>query len=332
MEMLAAFLSLMPDAAVAVDAGGRVVAVNERAQGLFGYPSSAIEGKAIEALLPERFRRAHRRDRAEYVENPHARPMGAGLDLYARRVDGSELPVDVSLAPVEGEDGLLVVAAVRDMTERQATEKRLAIAGDRERIARDLHDLVIQRLFGAGLRLQAALALIDSEAAATRVASTVEDLDTTIKEIREAIFALEAPPGTAFRARVLETIAAATEALGFEPALSFQSPSGHPLDHDVEAEAIAVLREALSNAARHANARHVEVDVRVGSELIVRVLDDGIGLGKPKRLSGLANARARAELLGGCLLIAGAQERGTCFEWRVPLELHPTELPQGGDQ
>lgn len=318
-EMLDAFLGLIPDAAVAVDSSGSVVAVNGRALDMFAYPPGALEHKPIETLLPERFRRAHRRDRTEYAENPHARPMGAGLDLYARRADGSELPVDVSLAPVEGEEGLLVVAAVRDMTERKAVEKRLAVAADRERIARDLHDLVIQRLFGAGLRLQGALALIDSDAVATRVASTVEDLDTTIKEIREAIFALEAPPGIALRARVRDTLTDAAEALGFEPLLSFQAPSGLVIDPMSEAEAIAVLREALSNAARHAHASRVEVDVRVGDELIVRVVDNGVGIGKPRRRSGLANASARAELLGGRLDTGEAPGGGTLFEWRIPL-------------
>ncbi len=467
--MLEMFLSLMPDAAVAVDRHGTIVAVNIRTESFFGYSAEELEGKPIEALLPERFRHAHRNDRAEFSRDPHARPMGAGLDLYARRRDGTEFPVDISLAPIGGDDGSLVVAAVRDVTERKAAQSaqaqlaaivrsstdgifsmtssgvvtswnqaaeemigysqadvvghhfsqffpddpaleelldaaragrtsaprdthwftregtpvdvaisvshldsgqgsgfsvlvrdirvrkaaeaqlqrqarwqtaaaeirlsllseaslgtslqlvctwaldlssasaaalvvdeaglrslvataghaavlarlvdqvgnlenltesaticlgdgltsttfpisfpkgegartgalvvvepdeavpepgmdqvlsslasqavlayelasvrsqrdRLLISADRERIARDLHDLVIQRLFGAGLRLQGALALIDNETVSTRISSTVDDLDTTIKEIREAIFALESAPGAGLRA------------------------------------------------------------------------------------------------------------------------------------
>ena len=105
----------------------------------------------------------------------------------------------------------------------------LLISADRERIARDLHDLVIQRLFGAGLRLQGALALIDNETVSTRVSSTVDDLDTTIKEIREAIFALESAPGAGLRARVLDTVADATEGLGFKPG-RFLPRCGRPRD------------------------------------------------------------------------------------------------------
>jgi len=325
-ENLGLLLALMPDAAVAVDATGVVVRANDRASAMFGYPPRDLEGKAVEVLVPEHLRHAHRRDRAEYSTDPHARPMGAGLELHGRRADGSTFPVDISLAPLQGEAGLVVVAAVRDMTERKATEARLAVATDRERIARDLHDLVIQRLFGAGLRLQAALALIDNEAVATRVASTVDELDMTIKEIRETIFALEAPPGPSFEARLQQTLAEVTDVLGFEPRLSFQCLDSNGVPPEVEVEALAVVREALSNAARHAHASRVEVYVSVGPELVVRVVDDGVGIGQPSRLSGLANARARADRMGGRLEVRAQGGGGTCFEWRAPLR----GAPKGG--
>jgi signal transduction histidine kinase len=196
---------------------------------------------------------------------------------------------------------------------------RLLITADRERIARDLHDLVIQRLFGAGLRLQGALVLIDNETAATRVSSTIDDLDTTIKEIREAIFALEREPGAGLRAKVLESVADATEALGFKPSVSFHGAVDRDIALPVQLEAAAVLREALSNSARHARASRVEVHVTVGDELGLLVVDNGIGLGQPGRLSGIANARARAELLGGHLDLASPKGGGTRFEWRVPI-------------
>ena len=124
--MLETFLSLMPDAAVAVDRDGIIVAVNVRTESFFGYSAEELEGKPIEVLVPERFRHAHRRDRAEFSLDPHARPMGAGLDLYARRRDGTEFPVDISLAPIGDEDSTLVVAAVRDITERKAAQSAQA--------------------------------------------------------------------------------------------------------------------------------------------------------------------------------------------------------------
>ena len=105
-DMLATFLSLMPDSAVAVDRKGTIVAVNERTETFFGYTASELEGKSIEVLVPERFRHSHRSQRAGYSSAPHARPMGAGLNLYARRKDGSEFPVDISLALIGPEDAL----------------------------------------------------------------------------------------------------------------------------------------------------------------------------------------------------------------------------------
>jgi PAS domain S-box-containing protein len=595
-DMLTTFLSLMPDAAVAVDGKGMIVAVNERTETFFGYSTEEVHGKSIELLVPERFRHSHRRRRSEYSSDPKTRPMGAGLDLYARRKDGSEFPVDISLAPIGGEGEQLVVAAIRDITERKAAQSaqaqlaaivqssadgifsmshrgvitswnpgaeamfgfspdevvgrhiglffpddpvleellddtrsghvprskdtrwqrregksldvaisvsplalgdepgfsvlvrditvhkeaeaqlrrqarwqaataeirlsllseaslssslnlvckwtaelanataaalvivedqrsrvaasagdrdalaaisrsdqvatpvaqaiasgkpataasnrgsgiharafpltlpgkggpqaaalvilgeeaahlgpdadetigslatqailafelanvrserdRLLISADRERIARDLHDLVIQRLFGAGLRLQGALALIDNPQATTRVASTVDDLDVTIKEIREAIFALESAPGTGLRAKVLEALAYASESLGFRPTVAFHGATDGEVALPVQLEAVAVLREALSNAARHAHASRVEVQITLEDELSVLVADNGVGIGNPAHLSGIANARARAELLGGSLDLSPTDGGGTCFQWRVPL-------------
>ena len=571
-----------------MDRDGTIVAVNVRTESFFGYSGEELEGKPIEVLVPERFRHAHRGDRAEFSLDPHARPMGAGLDLYARRCDGTEFPVDISLAPIGDKENTLVVAAVRDITERKAAQSAqaqlaaivrsstdgifsmtssgvvtswnqaaeemfgyshadvvgrhfsqffpddraleelldaaragrasaprdthwltregtpvdvaisvshlnsgedagysvlardirvrkaaeaqlqrqalwqtaaaeirlsllseasldtslglickwavdlsnasvaalliddvghrslaavagdgavvarlvqrmsdsdnltdtstrtfgdgltsttfpisfpkgedartgalivvepdeatpepgtdqvlaslasqavlayelasvrserdlLLISADRERIARDLHDLVIQRLFGAGLRLQGALALIDNETASMRISSTVDDLDTTIKEIREAIFALESAPGAGLRARVLETVADATEGLGFKPAVSFHGAVDREIALQVQLEAEAVLREALSNTARHAHASRVEVHITVDDELGILVVDNGIGVGQPDRLSGIANARARAELLGGHLDLTTPSSGGTRFEWRAPV-------------
>ena len=156
----------------------------------------------------------------------------------------------------------------------------LLISADRERIARDLHDLVIQRLFGAGLRLQGALALIDNETVSTRVSSTIEDLDTTIKEIREAIFALEQRPVP-----------------GCGPGCwkRWRTPlrrwvSGPPFRSTAPANARCLtgaarggsgVEEALSNAARHAHANRVEVHITVDDELGILVVDNGVGIGDP---------------------------------------------------
>jgi two-component system sensor histidine kinase DevS len=333
-ELLALLLPFVPSAALVVDLQGKVLACNERAAEMFAYSQDELIGLDIEALVPERFREMHVRHRRAFAKRPRARPMGAGLDLYARRSDGSEFPVDISLAPARGNQGALVVVAVSDLSERSSAEERLRqqadrllMAAERERIARDLHDLVVQRLFGAGLSLQAALALIDDQSAAAKVASAVEELDTTIKEIRQAIFMLEETPVAGIRAKVTEAVAHAREVLGLDVALAIDVPPELSLGPELQVEVVTVLREALSNCARHARARHVEVHLRVNDNLVLTVLDDGVGIGRPARLSGLSYARARAEQMGGELRLRDRPGGGTHFEWRVPLGRPPLVTP-----
>ncbi len=610
-------MALMPDAAVVVDGTGQVVLANEQAGVLFGYAIDELTGKPIETLVPERFRTMHRQWRATYSAQPMARPMGAGLQLAGRRRDGSEFPVDISLAPVGGVDRPLIVAAIRDNTERQragavaaqlaaivrgsadgiismtvegvvtswnpgaeglfgytaadieghhisllipdesteieellggvlsgtpvgardtrwrrrdgtlldvaisasplqdgsgrllgisllarditerklqeaelqrllaeehrneqfqaataeirlsllsgaplfesralicrracellnadaavlvsaesgglvevvaaagrvdvdrlvgmalpetslaarviaaggpvslprltgeidttpygdvpqgpavgaparsergvigvlsvtrvlggvaftdedavatqgladqaalATElsraredaERLLLADDRDRIARDLHDLVIQRLFATGMSLQGILRLISDSRASERILTAIDDLDTTIREIRSAIFALETPTGAAsgFRAEVVRLAARAAEGLGFEPAVRFDGPVDNTVSADMAAHVFAVLREALSNVARHAQATRVEILLASSKDLVVAVEDDGIGIADPSRSSGLANLRQRAQGFGGDMEIGPRQGGGTRLVWHVPL-------------
>jgi PAS domain S-box-containing protein len=119
-ELLTMLLAVMPDAAVAVDGDGRIVAVNGQAEAMFGYRADELSGRSVEVLVPERFRHGHRREWSAYTRSPRLRPMAAGLELFGRRRDGSELPVEISLAPVGGEARPMVVAAIRDTSERRA--------------------------------------------------------------------------------------------------------------------------------------------------------------------------------------------------------------------
>ena len=260
---------------------------------------------------------------------PISFPRGDGGKTGALVVVGTE-PV-LEPAPPPGAHEVLASLASQavlavELANVRSERDRLLISADRERIARDLHDLVIQRLFGAGLRLQGALALIDNETASTRVSSTIDDLDATIKEIREAIFALERAPGESLRSRVLEAVTEATESLGCQPEISFHGVNERFIPLVVQLEAVTVLREALSNVARHAQASRVEVRVTVDDGLGILVVDNGIGVGEPARLSGIANARARAELLGGHLELTTPSHGGTRFDWQVPIA-----APAAGD-
>lgn len=262
-------------------------------------------------------------------------------------VDGTDGPVVVVTAPVVGADGpaagLLVVATGAALTPEDASgigglaeqlslalrleqsrqrEQQLLLADDRARIARDLHDHVIQALFAAGMRLQSALPLMTDSRAAGWVSDTVGELDDTIGRIRSTIFSLEAPRDRAagLRTAVLELARAAADQLGFDPDVRFSGPV-ETVPQPVRPQLLAVAREALSNAARHAAASRVGVDVRVaGGVVSVVVTDDGRGVGHPGRLSGLANARSRAEQLGGALTLGTGLAGGTVFDWHVPLE------------
>jgi PAS domain S-box-containing protein len=602
-ELLATLLAVMPDAAVVVNGDGAIVALNQQAESLFGYAASELTGRTVEILVPERLRHAHRHDRGHYLKTPRARAMGVGLDLVGRRKDGSEFPVDISLAPIRGANRPLIVAGVRDISRaraataaqaqlaaivqssldailaltldgkvtswnpgaerllgytpeeivgchvgrllpeggsreleelldavmadrppvardtqwmtkegsrldvgisvsplrdstdrligfsvllrditarkraetllrqqerwqsaaaeirlaflsnwtidrslelictrscdlihadvalimvvdddvarvaaiggatsaapgeevptlppiasealasgqtqiaaagsadpwvgggpqlaapilserkpvgvllvarsqgraefaaddiemadgfagqaglgleraeaRQAREQ-LLLSGDRERIGRDLHDLVIQRLFGTGMGLQGILHLVDNERAAERIATAVDDLDATIREIRTTIFQLEMPVSAAagLRTEIMHLVDDTTESLGFEPNVHFDGPVDSVISDDVKAELLAVVREALSNVARHSHGSHADVDLRVGDEVVLVVSDDGVGLKESGRRSGLANVQARAEKLGGSLRVTSPSGGGTRLEWRVPM-------------
>jgi len=209
--------------------------------------------------------------------------------------------------------GLELAAHRRDI-------ERLAVFEDRDRIARDLHDLVIQRLYATGMSLEGVSARLGDSDHGRRVSNAVDALDETIKEIRSAIFSLHARPGAdeaGLRTQILDVVSEATGALGFTPALRM---SGH-LDN-VSDEAgqhlLGALREALSNAARHARASKVEVMVEAGPELTLLVRDNGVGMKETGRRSGLANLAERAGTLGGTMRSGPADGGGTELEWRVP--------------
>lgn len=616
--LLETFLALMPDAAVVVGDSGEIVSINPNAEALFGYPPDELVGRPLEVRVPERLRPRHRRDRAEYQQAPRTRPMGVGMELTGRRRDGREFPVDISLAPIGMTERPLVVAAVRDASERQTANRarsqlasivessqdgilsinpegfvrswnpgaknilgypaedalgshisqmipadsstafeelldaaasdarpgpldtqwlcssgqrldiavsvspmrgasgeligfsvmlrditerkraeaalrellaqvtqqerwqaamadirlallspapgadvltricdyivdlldadsaaivvseqvprvaaargtaevvreqllrspppvvaetmvdgavrrvsgravgamvgqpgdgsfgdgvllalpvpgeagvggvllvgrdsdrefseaeieigatfaaqtamaielgrarddreRLLLAEDRERIGRDLHDLVIQRLFGSAMGLQSIVRMVDNPRAAARVNDVIEQLDTTIRDIRTAIFSLAAPQpsSSGLRAEILSVAEDASGALGFYPSTRFDGPVDTSVPDHVAENVVAVVREALSNIARHASARTASVELLAGDDVVIIVTDDGVGLGPSTRRSGLANLEARAERLGGTLRHgAGEGGRGTRLEWRVPID------------
>jgi two-component system, NarL family, sensor histidine kinase DevS len=450
--MLQAFLALTPDAAVVVDTTGTIRAVNEMASRMFGYAMDELTGCAIEVLLPERLRSVHERQRSAYLPAPHARPMGVGLDLRGRRNDGSEFPVDISLAPLPGDEAPgFVVAAVRDitalrrgeqsaallaaivqssdvaivstdservidswnpaaerllgysaeeqvgspfdglvpdealpelldtyaqvadgghvdlfdtvmqrkdgtrvevaatlsgirdsrgelagysvmlrdLTERHRNQAHLAAAqadrevmADRERIARDLHDFVIQRIFTAGIGLEGVATAVTQPELARRLQRIIDELDAAVREIRSSIFTLRRRPGEmgSLRGELLDIAAQTADILGFTPRVSFKGPVDTVVPDRVAEQMLGVLREGLSNIGRHAHATSADIVVSADAERVtLSITDNGRGMDGVTRRSGLLNLTHRSAALGGDLVVGTRPGGGTRLDWSSPL-------------
>jgi signal transduction histidine kinase len=229
--------------------------------------------------------------------------------------DDQTLAVALGVAAGIAIQNTRLLARVRDLT----------LVEDRERIAADLHDTVIQRLFATGLGLQSAVGAIAEPAAADRVREAVDELDETIRQIRSTIFALQSPrlPGRSLRDEILALATESAASLGFQPMVHLEGAVDRGVDDAIVTQLLAVLREALSNVVRHAGASRVTVSVIVdGGDLIASVIDDGVGAGPGERPGGkgLASLRHRAEGLGGTLeLRSGDDGQGTTIRWQVPL-------------
>ena len=277
----------------------------------------------------------------------------AGEELLVARADSEHAGSPVVMAEVVRADALNVVIGIvlasestpEDVTassamierfaeqatlalsvaEARRIAERAALSEDRDRIARDLHDLVIQRLFASGMALESSLPLVDNQKALARIHRVVDELDTTIREIRTAIYELQNDEQldqelAGVRARTLAAVRAAAESLGAMPTVQFDGPVDAVASANVTAQIEAVLVEGLSNVARHASASRVHVSVAAMSDQIqVTITDNGVGIPATAKRSGLANLVARAQVLGGTCTTTSPMEGGTQLQWRVPL-------------
>jgi signal transduction histidine kinase len=214
-------------------------------------------------------------------------------------------------------------AVVLELADARREAERYGLIDDRARIARDLHDVVIQRLFAAAMTLTGVGRLIDHPEAAKRVQTAVDDLDDTIRQIRSTIFALQSTQEAVngrLRARVMGIVQAVSEQLGYAPGVRMEGLLDTDVSNEVADHAVAVLQEALSNVVRHARASRVDVVVDVRDEwLLVQVSDNGIGIRDDGRRSGLTNLAARAASLSGTFEVHRGSDHGTILEWRVPV-------------
>lgn len=443
----AAMIEASPEGMLLCDELGVILVANAQLELLFGRSRSELVGQPVELLIPDRFRDVHVAHRTNYRASPTVRAMASGLDLTGQRADGTEFPLEVSLSPVTIDGNMRVVATVRDITARVATEAhthavlhtideasdgvfmfppdtlcfvyvnqgavhqlgysqdellemtpihikpdfteqdfrtmlepllagevdshmfttrhrkkngvdipveisiefpppagrdhprllvalvrditdrirteqairaqqaQLQVLEDRERLAQDLHDVVIQRIFAAGMNLQAALGLITNPELSDRVDQTITQLDETIAELRNRIFYLNSRPPVAGISQLETIVAHAASTLDHLPTLTVE---GDPalIPSEVHTQLLPVLTEALSNVARHAKASSTRVTIIIDDGVCLTVSDDGVGMAPtPNRGNGLVNLQARARQVGGSTSVTSNAEGGTTLVW-----------------
>jgi len=214
------------------------------------------------------------------------------------------------------------VGLALDRTQALEDRERMAVIADRDRIARDLHDVVIQRLFALGLHMQS----VRSAAAGNpdlmeRIDGSARELDQTIRDIRSTIFGLQSTPQNSLRSEVRDLVREYVPMLGFAPSVQLHGRVDFPIDPQVQQVLAAVLREALANVAQHAQAGSVAVELRVAeTQLELRVADNGRGLPEDRHEHGLRTSRRRAVVLGGSMELHTNEPSGTVLVWSVPLE------------
>ncbi|MFF4603193.1 GAF domain-containing protein [Streptomyces sp. NPDC001339] len=261
-------------------------------------------------------------------------PIGTGAGvrgvLLLARASGGTGFTGVEAEQLTGFAGQAAVAM--ELADRRRDAEQIATLEDHDRIARDLHDLAIQRLFAMGMTLQSAARIIEHPDASERVLRTVGQLDETIKIIRSTIFGLrlhEHDEGHGLRTRVVQTAGEATAALGFAPGLRMEGLLDTQVPREIADHVVAVLSEALTNIARHAEATRADVVLKTaGEDVVLTVSDDGVGIPPDSRRSGLSNLSERAEQLGGALELSCPLTGGTTLTWHVPL---PRPNPAGRD-
>lgn len=326
-----------PTAVVLVDREGRITDVNRQASELFGWDPGELIGEPVEVLVPDGLGEAHREHRQRYVRDPEPRPMGIGRELEGERRDGSTVPVEISLSPVELEEGFRVMAVVRDISQRKqlrswGAEALEAAEEERLRIAQELHDDLAQRL--AAVQMQAKLVeQARDERRQQLVRELREEIRTSSEHLRQVIRGLRPPALTelGLEAALRHEVQRQLEDTGVERTMELAEVDG---DGDGRSQIVLyrVGQEAVRNAVQHAAPSRVTVRLEDDGEgwLELSVADDGRGfdpgtaLGDTDRF-GLLGMKERVQSVGGHFEVDSEPDRGTVVRARVPL--HAT----GGD-
>jgi PAS domain S-box-containing protein len=322
-----------PDGILVVGTDGVIRDVNPQVETMFGYAREEFLGEDVEMLVPEVFRRAHVEHRRRFARNPLGRPMGVGLDLWGRRKDGSEIPLEISLSPWTSGGEQYVICTVRDVTDRKRlrdfSEGALrSVEEERRRIARELHDDTAQRLATLLLRVRLLGRLSDADQRARALEELREQLVQTADGVKRIARGLRPPEledvglGTALRAHLRDLREAADLVVDAE-----MEPVDDLLADDGKLAVYRIVQEALSNVIRHSG--RDRAILRVGARdglVVVDVEDDGRGFSAGKVTEqgaglGLVGMQERALMLGGRVTVDSLPGQGT----RVHLELPVTE-------
>jgi two-component system, NarL family, sensor histidine kinase DevS len=323
---LAAIVEWSDDAMFSMTLDAVVRTWNSGAERLLGYAAAEMVGQSATTLVPAELMDEF----GVLLKLALTGELTGAHETRRLRKDGSAAEVAVSCSPMRDASGDATGFSVvlRDITARLAAEAELAAAraqqdvlAERDRVARDLHDQVIQRVFAAGMSLQTAAALAGNPQASARIEAVIGDLDGVIEEIRRTIFTLRRPvrQQSGLRNKILALAEQASPALGFTPAVVFEGRADDIPDQ-IAGHVLEVCREALSDIARYARASAATVTLSTESDVLLRITDNGRGLSEITLTSGrLSGMRKRAETLGGSLLAASEPGAWTQLEWRVPL-------------